>query len=150
MVLLMLKLMVLQMICFFFFFFFSFISFFFFPFFFVYFIFFSFFFFLFLSLFSFSLSPLSSPFPGGVKKYQEAFFNSEYVQNEKGQAQFLPQFLDELQKTLPFLESGLEFHRKFCPEPMKPLQEKMEKFFGSMKERVGGIVVPPELEEECK
>ena len=79
---------------------------------------------------------------GGVKKYQEAFFREEYVRTQKQQAEFLPLFLEELQKTLPLLEEGLKYHKQHVNEAMMPLQQKMEKFFETMKERVRSIVVP--------
>jgi hypothetical protein len=85
---------------------------------------------------------------GGVKKYQEAFFREEYVRTQRQQAAFLPLFLAELQKTLPLLEQGLKYHRQHVPEAMMPLQQKMEKFFETMKDRVKSITVPVVLDAE--
>jgi hypothetical protein len=79
---------------------------------------------------------------GGIKKYQEAFFRVEYIQQQPQQACFLPTFLTELQKTLPLLEEGLAYHRDHCTEIMMPLQQKMETFFATMKEKVLNLSLP--------
>ncbi|KAJ5071902.1 dedicator of cytokinesis [Anaeramoeba ignava] len=89
-----------------------------------------------------NISPFSMAFNGvidaavngGVFKYQEAFFNDEFVKESFQNEQCVGDLKYALKKQQSVLEAGVLLHSTICPEEMKPFHENMEKQFAKMKQ----------------
>ena len=66
---------------------------------------------------------------GGVKKYQQAFFNDECLQEYENAAVLVQQLKDLLRESVVVLGNALETHRRKCPENLLKLQEKLDGLF---------------------
>jgi hypothetical protein len=63
---------------------------------------------------------------GGVKKYQQAFFNEECLNEYENAAVLIQQLKDVLRESVDVLGCAMEIHRKKCPENLLKLQEKLD------------------------
>jgi len=74
---------------------------------------------------------------GGVDKYREAFFSSEFDSvAPPEQLKFVPDLKKALLEQVDILQRGLDVHKKIMPENMQKLQQQLEGQFVTLKENI--------------
>ena len=66
---------------------------------------------------------------GGVKKYQQAFFNEECRKEFENFDVLIQQLKEVLRESVDVLGNALSIHKKKCPENLLKLQEKLDSSF---------------------
>jgi len=79
---------------------------------------------------------------GGVKKYREAFFNTAYTRANPSHVVLLEQMIVLVKSMAQVVNDGLALHAKHCPENMKQLQQKLERFFEKFKAEAESMALP--------
>ncbi|XP_057343045.1 dedicator of cytokinesis protein 3 isoform X3 [Manis pentadactyla] len=62
---------------------------------------------------------------GGVARYQEAFFDKEYITKHPGDSEKIAQLKELMQEQVHILGVGLAVHEKFVHPEMRPLHKKL-------------------------
>eukprot|EP01156_Anaeramoeba_ignava_P024011 Anaeramoba_ignava/c21883_g2_i1.p1 GENE.c21883_g2_i1~~c21883_g2_i1.p1 ORF type:complete len:1811 (+),score=630.08 c21883_g2_i1:51-5435(+) len=75
---------------------------------------------------------------GGVFRYQDAFFNPDFLKEDKQHENLVKELKLSLKKQQEILEAGVSLHSRICPDEMRPFHENMEKQFAKMK----GLILP--------
>eukprot|EP00497_Spongosphaera_streptacantha_P004722 TRINITY_DN5618_c0_g1_i1.p1 TRINITY_DN5618_c0_g1~~TRINITY_DN5618_c0_g1_i1.p1 ORF type:complete len:141 (-),score=27.61 TRINITY_DN5618_c0_g1_i1:20-442(-) len=70
---------------------------------------------------------------GGVKKYEEAFFDGSYMAEFPEQKRLRPAFQRVLANQIPVLKKGMEFYEKYASETQAPHVEHLN----AMLEKIG-------------
>ncbi|KAJ3432662.1 dedicator of cytokinesis [Anaeramoeba flamelloides] len=70
---------------------------------------------------------------GGVFKYQDAFFNNQYLESNPKDRLLINQLKKALFKQLHILDKGIYVHSRICPENFKPFHDKMSQQLKEMK-----------------
>jgi len=76
---------------------------------------------------------------GGAKMYQDAFFSSNYLQENPDKKDSLSKLKECFDEQVEVLEKGLSIHAKICPDDMKELQEQLEVQFGAFRMDMKGM-----------
>ncbi|BFZ10880.1 hypothetical protein BsWGS_13919 [Bradybaena similaris] len=74
---------------------------------------------------------------GGIPKYQEAFFNKEYIAKYPDEKPYIDELKSVIQEQIKLLEHGLSIHGKLASSQMKPLYENLVDTFTKMKKSMG-------------
>nr|XP_060483924.1 dedicator of cytokinesis protein 3 [Panthera onca] len=70
---------------------------------------------------------------GGVARYQEAFFDKDYIAKHPGDAEKITQLKELMQEQVHVLGVGLAVHEKFVHPEMRPLHKKLIDQFQMMR-----------------
>ncbi|XP_060241321.1 dedicator of cytokinesis protein 3 isoform X4 [Meriones unguiculatus] len=70
---------------------------------------------------------------GGIARYQEAFFDKDYITKHPGDAEKIAQLKDLMQEQVHVLGVGLAVHEKFVHPEMRPLHKKLIDQFQMMR-----------------
>ncbi|GAB6025462.1 Dedicator of cytokinesis protein 5 [Chamberlinius hualienensis] len=70
---------------------------------------------------------------GGIAKYEQAFFNETYLQNNEDQGENIEVLKDLIACQIPLLAVGVDIHRVKVHESLRPFHENLEQCFHSMK-----------------
>jgi len=70
---------------------------------------------------------------GGVTKYENAFFTSEYLMNHEEDEQLIEMLKDLMASQIPLLDIGVKVHSARAPPSLTPLQLRFEDCFEKMK-----------------
>uniref|UniRef100_A0A8C3YAF5 Dedicator of cytokinesis 3 n=1 Tax=Catharus ustulatus TaxID=91951 RepID=A0A8C3YAF5_CATUS len=70
---------------------------------------------------------------GGIARYQEAFFDKDYITKHPGDAEKISQLKDLMQEQVHVLGVGLAVHEKFVHPEMRPLHKKLIDQFQMMR-----------------
>ncbi|XP_036189320.1 dedicator of cytokinesis protein 3 isoform X4 [Myotis myotis] len=70
---------------------------------------------------------------GGIARYQEAFFDKEYIAKHPGDAEKIAQLRELMQGQVHILGVGLAVHEKFAHPEMRPLHKKLIDQFQMMR-----------------
>lgn len=70
---------------------------------------------------------------GGIKKYQEAFFDKAYIKNHNDYLSAIKNLKKLIFEQIVLLENGLEVHKKLAPSQLMPLHELLVEKFSIMK-----------------
>ncbi|NWI77948.1 DOCK3 protein, partial [Mystacornis crossleyi] len=62
---------------------------------------------------------------GGIARYQEAFFDKDYITKHPGDAEKITQLKELMQEQVHVLGVGLAVHEKFVHPEMRPLHKKL-------------------------
>ncbi|KAL4673523.1 hypothetical protein H8959_017457, partial [Pygathrix nigripes] len=62
---------------------------------------------------------------GGIARYQEAFFDKDYINKHPGDAEKITQLKELMQEQVHVLGVGLAVHEKFVHPEMRPLHKKL-------------------------
>ncbi|KAJ5076199.1 dedicator of cytokinesis [Anaeramoeba ignava] len=71
---------------------------------------------------------------GGVFKYQDAFFNPQFLKEDHKNPIHVSKLKNCLKEQQSILDDGILLHSKICPPPMKPFHDKLQTFLQKMKE----------------
>ncbi|KAK3780750.1 hypothetical protein RRG08_001856 [Elysia crispata] len=74
---------------------------------------------------------------GGIKKYQEAFFNDEYVAEYPEEVTYIEQLKLVIFDMLELLNNGLTLHGKLAGPELQPLHHNLVDMFNKMKSSMG-------------
>ncbi|XP_066284414.1 dedicator of cytokinesis protein 3-like isoform X2 [Branchiostoma lanceolatum] len=75
---------------------------------------------------------------GGISKYQEAFFEDDYINAHPEDQQLVQRLKGLVMEQVSVLESGLAIHGKLAPAEVVPLHRKMVEMFTAMKASLAG------------
>ncbi|XP_019619494.1 PREDICTED: dedicator of cytokinesis protein 3-like isoform X2 [Branchiostoma belcheri] len=75
---------------------------------------------------------------GGISKYQEAFFEDDYITAHPEDQQLVQRLKGLVLEQVSVLESGLAIHGKLAPAEVVPLHRKMVEMFTAMKASLAG------------
>lgn len=75
---------------------------------------------------------------GGIAKYEEAFFNPEYLLKNPNDGHLVDRLKGAIENQVKVLETGLELHDELTTKDLRPFHLKMETCFADMKVRVTG------------
>ncbi|XP_040595463.1 dedicator of cytokinesis protein 3 isoform X3 [Mesocricetus auratus] len=70
---------------------------------------------------------------GGIARYQEAFFDKDYISKHPGDAEKIAQLKELMQEQVHVLGVGLAVHEKFVHPEMRPLHKKLIDQFQMMR-----------------
>ncbi|XP_012575757.1 PREDICTED: dedicator of cytokinesis protein 3 isoform X3 [Condylura cristata] len=70
---------------------------------------------------------------GGIARYQEAFFDKDYIAKHPGDAEKITQLKELMQEQVHVLGVGLAVHEKFVHPEMRPLHKKLIDLFQMMR-----------------
>ncbi|XP_058430814.1 dedicator of cytokinesis protein 3 isoform X1 [Marmota monax] len=70
---------------------------------------------------------------GGIARYQEAFFDKDYITKHPGDAEKITQLKELMQEQVHILGVGLAVHEKFVHPEMRPLHKKLIDQFQMMR-----------------
>uniref|UniRef100_A0A8U8C2F6 Uncharacterized protein n=1 Tax=Geospiza parvula TaxID=87175 RepID=A0A8U8C2F6_GEOPR len=70
---------------------------------------------------------------GGIARYQEAFFDKDYITKHPGDAEKITQLKELMQEQVHVLGVGLAVHEKFVHPEMRPLHKKLIDQFQMMR-----------------
>ncbi|XP_008053448.1 dedicator of cytokinesis protein 3 isoform X5 [Carlito syrichta] len=70
---------------------------------------------------------------GGIARYQEAFFDKDYITKHPGDAEKITQLKELMQEQVHVLGIGLAVHEKFVHPEMRPLHKKLIDQFQMMR-----------------
>ncbi|PNI80425.1 DOCK3 isoform 3 [Pan troglodytes] len=70
---------------------------------------------------------------GGIARYQEAFFDKDYINKHPGDAEKITQLKELMQEQVHVLGVGLAVHEKFVHPEMRPLHKKLIDQFQMMR-----------------
>ncbi|EPQ17482.1 Dedicator of cytokinesis protein 3 [Myotis brandtii] len=70
---------------------------------------------------------------GGIARYQEAFFDKDYITKHPGDAEKIAQLKELMQEQVHILGVGLAVHEKFVHPEMRPLHKKLIDQFQMMR-----------------
>lgn len=70
---------------------------------------------------------------GGVRKYQEAFFDPNYIESHVSYYQYIKRLKKLILNQISLLETGLVLHQKLVPTSLVPLHEVLVEKFSLMK-----------------
>ncbi|XP_060060584.1 dedicator of cytokinesis protein 3 isoform X6 [Erinaceus europaeus] len=70
---------------------------------------------------------------GGIARYQEAFFDKDYISKHPGDAEKITQLKELMQEQVHVLGVGLAVHEKFVHPEMRPLHKKLIDQFQMMR-----------------
>lgn len=70
---------------------------------------------------------------GGIARYQEAFFDKDYITKHPGDAEKISQLKELMQEQVHVLGVGLAVHEKFVHPEMRPLHKKLIDQFQMMR-----------------
>ncbi|CAO2633673.1 Dedicator of cytokinesis protein 3 [Lemmus lemmus] len=70
---------------------------------------------------------------GGIARYQEAFFDKDYISKHPGDAEKISQLKELMQEQVHVLGVGLAVHEKFVHPEMRPLHKKLIDQFQMMR-----------------
>lgn len=73
---------------------------------------------------------------GGIAKYQEAFFNPEFLSSQPSHLEHVLQLRQAIVEQVKILEAGLVVHGKLAPAEVQPLHKRLVECFASMKQRL--------------
>ena len=73
---------------------------------------------------------------GGITNYEKAFFTDSYLQEHAEDAGLVSQLQELFALQIPLMETALNIHRSRVNVAMQPLQQRMEKCFGEMRNHV--------------
>uniref|UniRef100_A0A803TDT7 Dedicator of cytokinesis 3 n=1 Tax=Anolis carolinensis TaxID=28377 RepID=A0A803TDT7_ANOCA len=96
---------------------------------------------------------------GGIARYQEAFFDREYITTHPGDAEKITQLKELMHEQVHILGVGLAVHEKFVHPEMRPLHKKLidqfqmmqsqldvpeqtQKWSGQIKRQLGKVALP--------
>ncbi|XP_061689804.1 dedicator of cytokinesis protein 3 isoform X3 [Syngnathoides biaculeatus] len=74
---------------------------------------------------------------GGITRYQEAFFDNDYISNHHQDIDKITQLKHLMQEQVDTLESGLALHDRLVHPEMRPLHKKLMDQFHVMKSSLG-------------
>ena len=69
---------------------------------------------------------------GGVKKYREAFFESDYLSSYPEDKIFVDPFHEAMQQQIQVLTKGLDLFDSHCTEQLRPLYLHQREMFEKM------------------
>ncbi|RUS82675.1 hypothetical protein EGW08_009578, partial [Elysia chlorotica] len=78
---------------------------------------------------------------GGIKKYQEAFFNDDYMSEFPEEIQYIEQLKLAIFDMLEVLDKGLLLHGKLAGPELQPLHKNLLDVFNTMKTSMGYHIV---------
>ena len=70
---------------------------------------------------------------GGIEKYQEAFFSSDFLANHAGHLEHVFQ-LHQIVEQMRILDAELTLHGKLAPPEVQPLHKKLVECLAQMKQ----------------
>ena len=73
---------------------------------------------------------------GGIAKYQEAFFNSDFLANHPGHLEHVLQLRQCIVEQMRILDAGLTLHGKLAPPEVQPLHKRLVECLAQMKQRL--------------
>ena len=73
---------------------------------------------------------------GGVAKYQEAFFNGEFISCHPANREHVLQLRQSIVEQMRVLEAGLALHGKLAPAEVQPLHKRLVECLSQMKQRM--------------
>lgn len=73
---------------------------------------------------------------GGIAKYQEAFFNSDFLASHPGHLEHVLQLRQCIVEQVRILEAGLALHGKLAPPEVQPLHKRLVECLAQMKQRL--------------
>lgn len=73
---------------------------------------------------------------GGIAKYQEAFFNSEFLASQPTHLEHVLQLRQAIVEQVRLLEAGLTLHGKLAPPEVQPLHARLVECLAGMKQRL--------------
>lgn len=73
---------------------------------------------------------------GGIAKYQEAFFNSDFLASHPGHLEHVLQLRQCIVDQMRILEAGLALHGKLAPAEVQPLHKRLVECLMQMKQRL--------------
>ena len=77
---------------------------------------------------------------GGIKKYQEAFFSPEFLQENPNNENNIIRIKQALRESIEIVEKALILHRSRCPANLQKLQEKLDVFYERMKQQIESLL----------
>lgn len=80
---------------------------------------------------------ISGAVNGGIPKYQEAFFNEEYLAKYPGEAEYVEQLKAVILEQIQLLEKGLNIQGRYASQEMQPLHHSLVDMFIKMKSSMG-------------
>ncbi|CAG5118885.1 unnamed protein product, partial [Candidula unifasciata] len=80
---------------------------------------------------------ISGAVNGGIPKYQEAFFNEEYVIRYPAEATHIEKLKSVILEQIELLEQGLTIHGQFASTEMQPLHRSLVDMFVKMRKSMG-------------
>ncbi|BFZ08853.1 hypothetical protein BsWGS_11892 [Bradybaena similaris] len=80
---------------------------------------------------------ISGAVNGGIPKYQEAFFNEEYVVRYPAEATHIEKLKSVILEQIQLLEHGLTIHGQFASAEMQPLHRNLIDTFVKMRKSMG-------------
>ncbi|XP_065350993.1 dedicator of cytokinesis protein 1 isoform X4 [Cloeon dipterum] len=88
---------------------------------------------------------------GGIKKYEKAFFNTDFMDANPDQQPGVIKLKDLMASQIPVIEVGLQLHQRLVPDNMLPFHQKVEEQFVILKNEVeskyGIRTCEPKLEQ---
>uniref|UniRef100_A0A803T9U8 Dedicator of cytokinesis 3 n=1 Tax=Anolis carolinensis TaxID=28377 RepID=A0A803T9U8_ANOCA len=89
---------------------------------------------------------------GGIARYQEAFFDREYITTHPGDAEKITQLKELMHEQVHILGVGLAVHEKFVHPEMRPLHKKLIDQFQMMRSSLYHVISwhcpPPNVRRE--
>ncbi|XKL62442.1 hypothetical protein PGB90_002275 [Kerria lacca] len=79
---------------------------------------------------------------GGISKYQQAFFTSEFIQNEPQALPFVHQLNALILDQVDILEKGLDLHGRLAPPGVQPLHQRLLERIAQLKQSLKKPAVP--------
>lgn len=73
---------------------------------------------------------------GGIKNYEEVFFNSDYEKHHPDDEVLLQRLKDLIADQIPLLELCVRIHKERASGALQPLQKRLEDCFAQMQESV--------------
>ena len=73
---------------------------------------------------------------GGIAKYQEAFFNTEFLASQPGHLEHVLQLRQCIVEQVRILEAALTLHGKLAPPEVQPLHKRLVECLMQMKQRL--------------
>lgn len=73
---------------------------------------------------------------GGIKNYEEVFFNSDYAKHHPEDEVLLQRLKDLIADQIPLLELCVRIHKERASGALQPLQKRLEDCFAQMQENV--------------
>ncbi|CAL1526646.1 unnamed protein product [Lymnaea stagnalis] len=80
---------------------------------------------------------ISGAVNGGIPKYQEAFFNEEYLAKYPDEAEYVDQLKAVILEQIQLLEKGLNIQGRYASQEMQPLHHSLVDMFTKMKSSMG-------------
>ena len=73
---------------------------------------------------------------GGTAKYEQAFFTDQYIEEHPEHAEKIQVLKNLIAEQVPLLENGIKIHQYKKTEDLKPLHDRLETMFDTMRSQV--------------